>query len=454
MDSSSRLEQLAQRVALKVSPTPGQAAAEKQFAHRLMAAISKALPEAKLHLVGSTARDTGLVGDKDIDVFCAFERHLAEEHIVKKTVAACKKAFKVQWEMHYAEHPYLQGRIEGYSVEVIPCYRTEAGQKIQSAVDRTPLHMDFLQKQLTAEQRQDVRALKRLLKTHNLYGAELRVRGFSGLLCEYLVLNYRGFAGLLDAARQWKPPVRIDMTAGQGHHSNAVFDTPLVLIDAVDESRNVAAVVSSTQLHRFISLCQALWEKPDEKRFFPQKEKPATSAQLQKLLDRRGTAWTVYSMRKPDVVEDILWPQLERTAQNLQKQLELKDFDVLQSHAFEDEKNVYVFLELQHDTLPAVKRSKGPSAVHRSAVRQFAAGKKAWKGPFIDGDRVWVEELRADTDAWKFVRQMQRRPERFGIASNLQKPFKAAKTIRNASQLGPEARQQLAHFLTSREAWL
>ncbi|MBI2445735.1 CCA tRNA nucleotidyltransferase [Candidatus Micrarchaeota archaeon] len=454
MDSKPRLEKIAQRVAHKVSPTPKQAADEQKFAHGLMAKLSKALPEAKLHLVGSTARDTGLVGDKDIDVFAAFERHLAEEYIVKKTVEACRRSFRIKWEMHYAEHPYLQGRIENYSVEVIPCYKTQAGQKIQSAVDRTPLHMDYLQKQLSAAQRQDVRALKRLLKSNGLYGAELRIRGFSGLLCEYLILNYRSFSGLIDAVRQWKPPVRIDMTAGPGRGSSAAFDTPLVLIDAVDESRNVAAVVSATTLHRFISLCQALWEKPDEILFFPKKEKAATAAQLQKILDRRGTQWAVYAMRKPDVVEDILWPQLERTGLNIQKQLELKDFMVLTRHAFEDEKKVCLFFELQHATLPSVRRTKGPSAMHGPAVRQFAAGKTAWKGPYVEGERVWVEEKRPHTNAWKFVGEIQRRPERFGIASHLQKPFKTAKAIRKASGLQPQARGQLARFLTFREAWL
>ena len=449
MDPSSALEKIAQRVAQSVSPTPEQANAEKQFAYTLMQKLSRTLPGVQMHLVGSTARDTGLVGDKDIDVFCAFDRRLTEEHIVKKTVTARKEAFKTQWEMHYAEHPYLQAQIQGYSVEVIPCYKTETGQKIQSAVDRTPLHMAFLQEQLTIRQRQDVRALKRLLKSHGLYGAELRVRGFSGLLCEYLVLNYRSFAGLVDAARQWKPPVRIEMTP-----SKTAFDHPLVLIDAVDESRNVSAVVSETQLHRFISLCQNVWQKPDEKSFFPKKQKPATASQLQKMLKNRGTDWVVLQMEKPDVVEDILWPQMERTAANVQKQLELRDFSVIHAHAFEDEKSAYVFIELQHATLPAVRRTKGPSAIHAQAVRQFAAGKKAWRGPYVEGERVWVEERRPHPNAWKVLQEMQKKPERFGVASHLVKPFRKAKYIRTAAGLSRKAAATLAEFLTRKESWL
>lgn len=449
MDTKNRLEKIAQAVAEKGSPTQSQARQEKLFAKNLIEKLSKHLPKAKLHLVGSTARDTGLAGDKDIDVFAAFDRHLPEKAIVEKTVAACKKAYGVPWQMHYAEHPYLQGRIEGYSVEVIPCYKTQTGQKIQSAVDRTPLHMAYLQEQLSPTQRQDVRALKRLLKTHGLYGAELRVRGFSGLLCEYLILNYRSFSGLIQAAAQWTPPFRVEMTP-----SDARFDAPMVLIDAVDSSRNVAAVVSATQLHRFISLSQTLLETPDEKLFFPSKEKKATTGHVQNLLDRRGTAWTVLQMKKPAVVEDILWPQLERTAASIQKQLELKEYAVLNSHAFEDEKNAYLFIELEHANLPQVRRTKGPSALHRQAVKQFAAGKKPWRGPYVDGERVWVEERRPQTNAWQLLKQIQRQPEHFGVASHFQKPFKTAKASHKASQLNLQTATQLGRFLTWKEKWL
>ncbi|MBI5226253.1 CCA tRNA nucleotidyltransferase [Candidatus Micrarchaeota archaeon] len=481
METANALEKIAQAVAKKVSPTPQQAAAEKIFAQKLMATLSKALPQAKLHLVGSTARDTGLQGDKDLDVFAAFPRELEEEVIVQKTVAACKKTLpKAGWVMHYAEHPYLQGRIDGYSVEVIPCFKTDKGQKIKSAVDRTPLHMDFLQKQLTQAQRQDVRALKRLLKTHHSYGAELRIRGFSGLLCEYLILNYRSFSGLIDAARLWRPPVRIDMTKAtdQGQTAVATFDTPLVLIDAVDESRNVAAVVSSTQVHRFISLCQILWRQPGEKLFFPQKQKTTSAAQLQKILKTRGTDWLVLQMKKPDVVEDILWPQLERSAHSLEKQLKMREFTVLNAHAFDDGdngpagkamgnngisgskrkngqgKNAFIFLELQSARLPPIRKTQGPSITHEAQVRQFVAGKKPLRGPFVEGERVWVEEKRVITDAFALIKQFQKQPERYGIGSYLIKPFKSARRFDRVEKLKKYAVQALARFLRGKERWL
>ncbi len=448
MDSASAIERIAQAVAAKVSPTAAEAAREKEFADALIAKLAKALPEATLMLVGSTARDTGLSGDKDLDVFAAFSRDQEEDAIVKRTVSAVKKAVPAKWEMHYAEHPYLQADVSGYAVEVIPCFRLEKGQKLKSAVDRTPLHMRYLQEKMSPAQRMDVRALKRLLKSHGLYGAEQRVKGFSGLLCEYLILNYRSLSGLVAAVRDWKPPVMIDFV-----RTYKKFDAPLVFIDAVDDGRNVAAVVSKTQLHRLISLCQTLFEKPSEKLFFPAKPKTVSAAFLQKRLDGRGTSWRVLAMKRPDVVEDILWPQLERTAANLKKQWTLAGFSVFGEHAFLDEKKAYLFLEVEHAVLPMVRRTMGPPVARTQNVREFIRGKRPLRGPYIKDERVFVEERRAETNAWAFLERIRRHPRRFGVASHLEAAFRKTKAIARVSQLSKEGRTELAAHALYAEAW-
>ncbi len=449
MKNHDKLEAIAQKAAAKVAPTIQQAKAERKFADKIVGKLSKAMPKAKLQLVGSTARDTGLAGDNDIDVFAAFPRNMEEKEIVEITVSAVKKAVPAKWEMHYAEHPYLQAVVDGYSVEVIPCFLLETGQPLKSAVDRTPLHMDYLQKRLTQEQRADVRALKKLLKTHGLYGAEQKIRGFSGLLCEYLILNYRSLAGLAENARMWRPPVRIEI-----EKSLVKFDAPLTFIDAVDPNRNVAAVVSNTQLHRFIALMQKLWAEPSESLFFNKKEKPATTRQVETLLRQRETEWLMLKLQKPDVVEDIFWPQLERTTLNMKKQLTIKDFGVTDSAHFEDEKNAYIFLAFAQANLPATKKVFGPPVTNEAATRQFLKGKKraAVRGPYVEEDRSVIEERRETRQAVQLVKQTIAHPERFGVASHLLKPMKKAKLI-TVKQLSPSAIQQLCAHLQRKESW-
>ncbi|HLC38458.1 MAG TPA: nucleotidyltransferase domain-containing protein, partial [Candidatus Norongarragalinales archaeon] len=248
------------RVLARVSPTPKEAGEEKKFALQLAVILQK-MGGVKVSFVGSAARDTGLKGDNDIDLFVQFPASMEKEDIVEKTFSYTRKNIKANWIVRYAEHPYLQARMDSFKVEVIPCFIVEPHAGIKSAVDRSPLHMDYLQKRLSPQQRGDVRVLKQLLKNNGLYGAELAIRGFSGLVCEYLILNYRSFEGLVENASKWKPPVRIDVSGGSIKH----FPEPFVIIDAIDRNRNAGAVVSDTNLNRFISLCQAFSKSPSEK---------------------------------------------------------------------------------------------------------------------------------------------------------------------------------------------
>jgi len=49
---------------------------------------------------------------------------------------------------HYAEHPYIKATVDGHVVELVPCYKISKGNKIISAVDRTPLHNEYVLKNL------------------------------------------------------------------------------------------------------------------------------------------------------------------------------------------------------------------------------------------------------------------------------------------------------------------
>lgn len=448
MERAKILEKLAQSVAKKVSPSASDAKKETLFAQNFLARLAPRLKEARLILVGSTARDTGLHGDKDLDVFAAFPSRLDEDTIVKKTVAAVKKAVAAKWEMHYAEHPYLQANIQGYRVEVIPCFEAQPHQGIKSAVDRSPLHMDFLQRRLSASARQDVRALKVLLKNHGLYGAESHVAGFSGILCEYLLLHFGSFAGLVENARKWREPVRIEMA-----ESEKKFSEPLTVIDAVDKNRNVAAVVSRTQFYRFVSLCQALWENPEKRLFFPPAER-VTERQFEKRVKVRGTKMFVVSVRRPDVVEDILLPQAERTLTNLEKQLSLAGFSVASSTYAEEKTRLHFFIELFHDALPAVQRVQGPAVFNEKACNEFVKKKNVLRGPFVENERLIVEQSRDVRSAVELLNRVKKTPVRYGVASHLVKPFSKAHVRETFAGLSDDALQQVSKHLFRRESWL
>ncbi|MEK6842867.1 MAG: tRNA CCA-pyrophosphorylase, partial [Candidatus Micrarchaeota archaeon] len=264
-----------------------------------------------------------------------------------KTISTVKKTLKTNWEMHYAEHPYLQGRIDGYKLEIVPCFRIQMNEGIISAVDRTPLHALYLQKNLSEKQKRDVRVLKALLKAHEIYGAELEVEGFSGLVCEYLVLNFRSLSNLLKEASSWKPPIVLDI---ENYHEGKFdlllkkYQTPLVIIDFIDKNRNAAAAISLHSFSKFIQISREVLKNPNSSQF----ERKIPKINLSKLLlEAKSRNFLLLKMSKPKgIISDVLVPQLRRSAASIEKQLKLFDFQVFNNFSFSDEKSSYILLEL------------------------------------------------------------------------------------------------------------
>ncbi|PIT85074.1 CCA tRNA nucleotidyltransferase [Candidatus Micrarchaeota archaeon CG10_big_fil_rev_8_21_14_0_10_59_7] len=446
------IDSLAERVSKKITPSKAEADSEKAFAAKVSAALSKSLPkQCRVCFVGSAARDTGLRGSKDIDLFVSFPRSFSKEEIVAKTFRAARRALKAKWEKHYAEHPYLQAQHGAFRIEVIPCFETSPHEELKSAVDRSPLHMDYLQKRLTETQRRDVRVLKQFLKNAGLYGAELRIQGFSGLLCEYLVLNYRSFKNVVEAAAQWAPPVVVDM---EGHYAERrhPFAEPLVVIDAIDKNRNAAAVISETNLYKFIALCRAFRAKPSASFFFG-KRKKHPAGEIARALKNRGTAVVVLKIAAPKLVEDILYPQLHKTERALARHLTLQDFRVLGTASFVSGGNAFFVVECESAERPRLKRLRGPPMSSAKAVADFVrAHKGAHRGPYIEGGRVFAERSRAATFLETELKALLRSPDAWGAASHFVKPLKLARTAPPLS-LKADALQEFAAYLFRRESW-
>lgn len=421
----------------KITPSLKEARAEKKFAAWASKKLEGRLPkDAEVHFVGSAARDTGISGDKDIDLFASFSKERGRDEIVELTKRAAKELHG-SWQMHYAEHPYLQAVIKGFKVEVIPCYRISENEQLASAVDRTPLHALYLQKRLSARQKRDVRLLKQLLKANGLYGAEAEVEGFSGLVCEYLVLDYRSLYNLLQNAAKWTPPVLLDIeNAYEGNEEmlKAKFRHHLVLVDFVDKNRNAAAAVSERNFSRFILLARAFLGNPSLKLFFPPTKKiPKTefAAALKSRLD-----FVVVELEKPKgLVDDILIPQLRRTQHSIAKHLRLQGFRLFDSCSFCGAGACYLVFELDGLHSPRLKKVFGPPAfMEKDAKRFLSSHKNASRGPFVEGGRLAVEEFGGKA-ASQFFEEVKRNPGKFGAASHLLKPLAKSRVFVGESVL-------------------
>jgi tRNA nucleotidyltransferase (CCA-adding enzyme) len=360
---------------------------------RVRDAVADLPVDADVVQVGSTARGTWLADDRDIDLFVRFPPDLDRADLERYGLDVGRAVLPDGTE-EYAEHPYVTGEVQGFDVDLVPCYDVADATRIQSAVDRTPFHDAYLQERLDADLARDVRVFKAFLTGIGAYGSDLRTRGFSGYLSELLVLEYGGFEPLVRAAADWQPPVRLDPE----DHGTATFDDPLVVIDPTDPDRNVAAVCSAENVARLQHSARALLADPREDLFVPTDPVPIDADAVRAHLDRRGTTPVAVVFETPDLVDDQLYPQLRKSLDGITGELDRRGFVPVRSTAVADDRAV-LLVELAVDELASVERHAGPP-VH---VRGHATGfydtyaDRDVYGPFLDGDRYVVEREREFT---------------------------------------------------------
>jgi len=322
----------------------------------------------EVRTVGSIAKDTWLKDDRDIDIFVLFPKSCSIDtvrrlgfELAKETALEIAGSFSSE----YAEHPYVSVSYRGFKVEIVPCYKIAPGEKPITAVDRTPLHTEYINKKLSSSQKDQVRILKKFLKGIGVYGAEIRIKGFSGYLTELLIANYGTFLNVLKAVISWKPyktiiDVEGKLSEEQKKKYLKKFSSPLIVVDPVDPERNAASAVSIDALAELRYAAQMFLLKPSLDFFFP-KESEVSLEEIRKIVKERGTDLIALETLYPKLPEDIFWGEAYKSLKRLCNLLRCFDFNVINSGVWTDEKNRLIFiLELEASVLPPVKKHKGP----------------------------------------------------------------------------------------------
>ena len=352
---------LEKQVIRDIAPTPEQARRILETSTLLLETVTATAKQMGISvepiLVGSVAKGTFL-RDPDIDLFVMFPAQTTREELEKQGLALGMTILK--GEKKYAEHPYVHGEFHGFEAEIVPCFRiTDMSQKM-SAVDRTPFHTHFVADNLRPQQHNEVRLLKRYLKGIGAYGAEEAVRGFSGYLAELLVIRYGSFHAVLDAAARWPEFIRLWI---DGHGSELKGrGEPMVFIDAVDPTRNVASALSTEKYTVFIHGCQKYVASPSRTFFFPNPPGPLPLSELKAALKGRGTALLGIRLKTPEVIADIYYSQLRKFERGIRGLCEEHGFHVLHSAFHEVGKETLFLFEFEVFVLPAVRSHRGPPA--------------------------------------------------------------------------------------------
>ncbi|MEF8847604.1 MAG: CCA tRNA nucleotidyltransferase [Candidatus Thermoplasmatota archaeon] len=392
-------KEIEKQVLKKIKPNSKQRQRLKETVEKIEDKLKKSIRKQdipiKIELVGSIAKDTYLIDSLDIDLFLSYPPTISKQKIADKTIQIGKKILE-RWTISYAEHPYIKGFFDGYQIELVPCYRVEDISQKMSAVDRTPLHTEYIKKNLNEKQKDEVRLLKKFLKGIGCYGAENKIRGFSGYLCEILVLKYKNFRNLLKNSAEWKKGIKISLS----DEKSPEFDDPLTFIDPVDSERNVASALSEKNFDLFKKASQSYLKQPRITFFYPNKIKQWKLSKIKKNLEQQNKKYVGVEIPKPKIIDENLYPQIRKACRSVKEKSEEKGFKILDVDFYIDEKQkkIYIIIKTNKKPLPLAYTHMGPPVSLQKNKQEFV---KKWKnnsrlkkGPFEKNGRIYVKVKR------------------------------------------------------------
>jgi tRNA nucleotidyltransferase (CCA-adding enzyme) len=405
------INSLSKRILEKITPKKEERAKIEALSRELEQKITLACQregvDAIVRIEGSVAKDTWLSENLDIDIFMRLPTSIPRKNLgdvgLKVAKIAAGSAKQIE---RFAEHPYLEIFLDDYRVDIVPCYNTKPGEW-QSATDRTPYHTDYIKTHLGKKLLGEVRLLKKFMQGLDVYGAEIKVGGFSGYLCELLIMKYNSFAETIQAFAKFNRRIVIDIESFYSDRENELsllFPEPLVIIDPVDKGRNVASAVQPQKLYTFIGASRAFLKKPSSDFFYPPKLEVLSTDALKSQLGDRGASTVFLVIGDLNAVPDVLWGQLYRSKRSLRTLLELNDFKVLKDAVWSNEKSLSIFMYLlEQQVLPNVKKHLGPPLERNAECEKFLAkyadNEKVISGPYIEDGRWIVELTRKTADA-------------------------------------------------------
>lgn len=467
------IDEICSGILKKITPTKDEKTKIEALARELEQKVASACAEqgvqAIVRVEGSVAKGTWLREEPDVDIFMRLTTSISRKDLGKTSLGIARKATEGSMQIErFAEHPYLEALVTGVRVNVVPCFAVKRGEWL-SATDRTPFHTDYMKSRLNKALQNEVRLLKKFMQGIRVYGAEIKIGGFSGYLCELIILHYKSLTQTLKAFTGYTHRTVVDIEnyyAGREKELQLLFAEPLVVIDPVDKGRNVASAVQSQKLHTFIGAARAFLETPSKEFFDPPKTESLSVEALKRKMHNRGSTCVFLTCTTAEAVPDVLWGQLYRTQRSLRKVVELNDFEMLRDGVWSDEKTLSIFiLELAQRVLPSVKKHLGPPLARDKECDNFLAkylcNNNVVSGPYIEDGRWVVELQRRFTDVVEFLdEKLKEDGRKIGVAQLVSEAFKEEYSILINDRIcevyncNRDFAEFLTEFLNGRPSWL
>ncbi len=343
--------------------------------------------------VRSFEKDTWLSESRDLDIFFVLDPDEIELEKIPMIVNKIREVLVANLEdkgdffseKRYATHPYIFLRFNEVEIDIVPCFIRKR-EKIISAVDRTPDHTIFIKNNLEEEQKKEVLLLKQFFKAINTYGAQIPVSGFSGYLCELLILHYGSFIKTLEGLTKRTPHISEEKEA---RIELDFEEKKLIVKDPTDSLRNVAAALKPETLSETILAAKIFLSKPSAFFFEIVKEK----VPFEELQERQVDQEIILSARRKEILDDALWGKLQRLASKFSTHCKNNNLNLYRCVPWVT-KDFWGFFINFGDQADFIER-RGPP-VGSSHVSNFLEkySKKLSEiidGPFVKEEHLWVK---------------------------------------------------------------
>jgi tRNA nucleotidyltransferase (CCA-adding enzyme) len=424
LKNKTLLESLFVTILPKITPTKEEMEQVIYSSNEIMGRLRKAVPKGvEIILAGSTARGTQLRGSSDIDIFLLFPKDMEERTMEAKALSIAKtivdKRKNERYIIKYAEHPYMRLILDDINIkaDIVPAFKIKKSSDRGTAVDRTQLHNKFVNSHLSLRQKNDTRLLKYLLRCHGIYGAEAKIEGFSGYLCELLIYHYGSLPKLIESVANLNLPLGIDAAKRVTYQKSTKecislgkkFGSRFIVLDPVDKNRNVAANLSEESLAKLAFLCRELAKKPTLETIYGKKFSDVnSSSKLAALCKKADASMYAISFKIADVAEDITWQQTKRLRLRMHKVLDDAGFKVaLSLQGLTETEGTIGFMLLNDEVKSTI--AEGPSIFMRQASEAFIKSHLKRGTIFIDSGRFYSIEKPKFVNAYSLISSFKNR---------------------------------------------
>ena len=388
------------------------------------------IPFKKIEAQGSTGiKQTNLAGTSDIDIFIMLEPEnypkifTLEKKERKKYISELFKEYSLNWiknslkyagcsniKLSYAEHPYISARFENYSIDIAGCFDLKLHHLKKSgpitAIDRTPHHSQFINENLSDDEKNEVRLLKIFFKSAKIYGDKSFIdkMGFTGFACEVLIYHYKNIEKVFDVLVH-SESIIVDFfdRTNDSIKSNQKFEhQPIIIIDPTDPERNVTASINERIFNYSKFWIKIFQENPKPEFFIDKAIEIKSKKEIVSYLDK--LVFIEFKILNKEVHYTLIRDKLYVFAEKIRKSFQKPQYSDIKDYIF------CVFYDNDHGSIIYFFKNgrcfekeylkMGPPLQLESSVQEFKL-----KNPrvFEKNGRAWAHLKRKYHNATDFI---------------------------------------------------